>query len=378
MTGIRCVLISPRCIFSAVSGLFSHPLLYYHPDVTNVEVFQPRLRKHDLLIGSAAMGKRESLQVLLSTPEASDAVGDSRLGPLLARRIHDLGLPVHSAWQHALRTSTLTRLFLEEARQDLGRVFDRESIPWLPLKGMGSISRFYPQQECRPTSDLDILIPPERLKEATCALLSAGWKTGGDLEAGDDDSYNWKARHPNSILLELHFTLWGGAHPDLPAALMARAEAASELGTFALRSRSPELFIIGATHLWNSPRPRPLLYFLELHLLGLGRSSDSATFEPALAEAVIRTAGEFDLQLFIGLSAAISHAIWPDPINGEISRRLIGDLRFFEKLFLKQSGGAPDANLAVMSLARLLSTRKTRKGWSAVPRFLLRSLTTKK
>ncbi len=338
--------------------------------------FQPQLREHDLLIAKAAMGDSEAVQKIPRNPAAIDAVGDHRLGALLAHRIHELGFPVQPEWHRALRNSAVTRLFLDEALKDLGTTLDERSIPWLPLKGMGRITEYYPRPECRPTSDLDILIPRERLDEARSALIDAGWIPIDDDEFEPGAIYNWKASHPSGCLLELHYTLWGGVDSRLAQTLLQSAEKSPELGASALHSSAPNLYIIGAAHLWNSPRPRTLLYFLDLHLLALDSTENKPTDlpKPDFAASVIQFARNHDLQLLVGLAAAITQALWPHSANAEIATALFDDLRLPERVLLRLSKNKPsaDLHLGTITLARLLGRRKTRNGWNAVIRFLRR------
>jgi len=267
-------------------------------------------------------------------------------------------------------------MILEQARLNLGHVLDSHHIPWLPLKGMGAITDIYPQPECRPTSDLDILIPRENLETAIPALTGAGWIPIDDDEFEPMAIYNWKASHPNGSLLELHYTLWGGVDSRLAEALLQSAEKAPELGPSALRSPAPDLYIIGAAHLWNSPRPRTLLYFLDLHLLALNSTENHPTDlpKPDFAASVVQSTRDHDLQLFVGLSAAITQTLWPHPATAKIATTLFDDLRLPERVLLRLSKNKPsaDLHLGAMTLARLLSRRKTRTGWNAAVRFLKR------
>ncbi len=332
--------------------------------------FEPRLRHGDRVCAAAAAGDIEAVEEIARSNDLVELSRRHRLGPLLADILHRNDRPPRPEWQHELRHTTVTRLLLERARNDLGAALDHEEIPWLPIKGMGEIAAFYPRPECRPTSDLDILIPRDRLPEAIAALKQSGW---GEI---DDDTfdplaiYNWKARHETGVHLELHYTLWGGVDPAFAPSLLRGAEKAPKLGGMALRSPAPDLFLIAASHLWNSPRPRVLLYFLDLHLLARA-IPDPDDF----IDAVLASARRHDLRLLIGLSAAITAALWPDPINERIADTLIAELRLPERLLLRTSTSKPtaDLHLGVVSLARLLSRRKTRNGWRAVGRFLRRT-----
>jgi hypothetical protein len=292
---------------------------------------------------------------------------------MISNLCHIQGIPPSTEWRSSLRGAAIARIVLEQARTDLGQALDQCAIPWLPLKGMGSIGSFYPRPECRPTSDLDVLIPRDRLEEAIQALTTAGWTPIEDDEFEAGAIYNWKATHHTGLMLELHYTLWGGVDPGLTPALLRDAKKAPNLGSHALSSSASDLFIIGASHLWNSPRPRVLLYFLDLHLLSHASAADKKDTD--LIADVVRRARDHDLQLFVGLSASITEALWPHPVTATISNNLLADLRLPERALLQLTRSTPsaDLHLGAMTLARLLSRRKTRTGWNAAIRFLTRS-----
>jgi len=332
-----------------------------------------RLGRYDRLLAAAAEGNASAIEALLADPSAIEAVGDHRIGPLLAHRMHELDMEVYPAWQSLLRNSAVGRMFLDEALSSLGRIFDAAGIPWLPLKGMGKVKDFFPAPECRPTSDLDVLIPPGRLDEARRLLLEKGWETEENDGFDPAEVYNWKARYPGSgILLELHYTLWGGVDREFAPYLLGNAGKDEESRRTVPESPVPDLFLISASHLWNSPLPRALLYFFELHLIAGVEREDSEGF----SEAVIAPARRFDLQLPVGLAATIAGDLFSDPAAIRIGAVLLDDLRMAEKLALRLPGKNPtaDLNLGVLTFARLLSGRKSRNGWKAVSRFLGRVL----
>jgi len=313
-----------------------------------------------------AGGDAEAIERLASTPEGVDTVIRNRLAPLLANVGYKHGLAIPDRWQQILRQTAIMRMLLERGLHDLGSVLDSAGIPWLPLKGMGPVAGLYPSPECRPTTDLDVLVPEEGFPEARELLRAQGWV---DLHPGplhEDfllrEGYNWQARHTTGVMLELHFRLWGPVDPGLPAVIVDAARPAPELGTMARLSPPAESFIVAACHLWNSPQPVVLLYFLDLHLL-----AQAADEDPDFIETVIAMAKRHDLQLLVGLAAAITARLWPSQADLQIAGALLDDLRPAERLILRTARRRTpqDIPLGTLVLARLLSGRKSRTGWRA-------------
>jgi len=314
----------------------------------------------------ATTGDTKAIRQLASTSEGIDAVLQNRLAPLLTTLAHERGLEAPEPWKASLRQTAIMRMLLDRAMANLGAVLDTAGIRWVPLKGMGLPARFYPSPECRPTTDLDVLVPETSFLEARDVLRAEGWD---DMHPGplhEDfllrEGYNWQARHAPGVMLELHFRLWGPVDSELPAAILETAQPAPQLGTMARLSPPAESYVVGACHLWNSPRPVALLYFFDLRLLGQA-AGDASEF----VDSVTAMATRHDLQLFVGMAAAITARLWPDPASQRIAATLLHDLRPAERALILMAQRRPPRSipLGALVLARLLSGRKSRTGWRA-------------
>jgi len=316
-------------------------------------------------LAAAAVGDGAAIGRIAVTSDGVMAVIRNRLSALVAYHMERRGLTPPEEWLRILRQTVVQRIFLEEGLSALGETLGGAGIPWLPLKGMGLVAQCYPQPECRPTSDLDILIPEQRFLEVRELLRSEGWS---DLHSGplhEDfllrEGYNWQARHTSGIMLELHFRLWGPVDPGMARWVFERAEPAPAPGGAGLLGGPVESHVVAACHLWNSPRPVALLYFLDLHLL-----AQRAADDPGFATAVIETARRFDVQSFVGLAAAVTSRLWPDEANERIARTLLGELRLPERLgisLVRQP--ATSLSLGALVFPRLLARRRSRSGWRA-------------
>ncbi len=318
------------------------------------------------IMSHACTGHAEAIRQLAASPPGISAAIEHRVAPLLAILAYKTGIDVPEKWLGAMRQSATMRLLLESALSGLGDILDAAAIPWVPLKGMGLPARLYPSPECRPTSDVDVLIPEAQLSEARDNLRKAGWK---DIHSGTayehfllHEGYNWQASHPSGVMLELHFRLWGPVDPALPQTIIDAARPAPDLGVLARIPGPAESYIVTACHLWNSPQPVALMYFFDLHLL-----SQAGANRPAFAESVISMARRHDLQLFAGLAAAVTNQLWPDDTSRQIARGLLTHLRPAERAIvtLARYRSARDIPLGALVFARLLSGRKSRSGWRA-------------
>lgn len=328
-----------------------------------------RRRGTDGLLAAAALGSGEAILELARSEEGRDLVVRNRLTSQIVALGGRQGLELPVSWLRQHRRSAAARIVLELALRDLGTVLDRVGVRWLPIKGMGPVADLYHPAECRPTADLDVIVAEAELDRAKAVLLAAGWIEIRDQEASPlTSTYCWKARHPSGALLELHFALWGPADPMLASALLARAEPAEQLGACALKSTGADCYLTCAAHLWNAPGPRPLLDSLDLHLL-------CEHGGPGFAEWVVELARRHDLQLLVGLAAAIQSSLWPDDEGSAIAAALATDLRWPERELLRRTRRpAKDLALGALVLARLLAGRRSRSGWSAPLRHLARIL----
>ena len=114
--------------------------------------------------------------------------------------------PAHPLTAHlrdACEKGALRYLMLEQALDELCALFDRERVPYLPLKG-AVLRRLYPEPWLRTSSDIDVLVPETELDRAASLLTQAAGYTVGKRSGHDLSLLGPKAH------VELHFLLNGG------------------------------------------------------------------------------------------------------------------------------------------------------------------------
>lgn len=249
----------------------------------------------------------------------------------------------------------------------LGELFAEQSIPWMPLKGMDTSSRFFDDPLDRPTSDLDILVKLDDYKRCRELLEKEGWKSlnpGSSLrdEFILEEAYNWQARDSWGVLLELHFRLWGIVPDGLVDDIWESAVAAPELGKTAFRMAPSLAFILSAVHFWLSPH-KLLLYLWELHRIILSTNAQTV-------EEIITSTRKHELHLPVVLTAACSGELFDNKYLQSIATRLQIDMKLPEKMVCKRAEkhGIHRISLHRLYLARLLSRRPNRMGWKSMYR----------
>ena len=105
--------------------------------------------------------------------------------------------------QKTLAIFRVQRLMTEQAR--IFKVLDAAGIPHVALKG-AVVRLLYPEPWMRTASDIDVLVPEDRLEDAVTAL-----KTKLNYAAEKSDGTRDLALiAPNGVRLELHFSLLTG------------------------------------------------------------------------------------------------------------------------------------------------------------------------
>jgi hypothetical protein len=118
------------------------------------------------------------------------------------------------------------------------RVLQPAGIPMIALKGVAYIVRAIPHAATRILSDIDVMVPRDRIDEAEAALLAGGWK-GTKLDPYDQRYYRrWSHEipplsYPGRLLgVDVHHTICpprSRLRPD-PSRLWADAEPAGDTG----------------------------------------------------------------------------------------------------------------------------------------------------
>lgn len=116
---------------------------------------------------------------------------------------------LHSARTSAARLSQLARWELERVR----RAFAPAAMPLIALKGVAYVVRGLPHATTRILSDIDVMVPRDRIGEAEQALVDAGWQ-GTKLDAYDQKYYReWSheippLHYPGRLLsVDVHHTI---------------------------------------------------------------------------------------------------------------------------------------------------------------------------
>lgn len=326
--------------------------------------FAPELRP----LAAGLAGDPVALQRLLASSGLQTSITEHRLGPALAIRAaeRDLNGGQIGLWNTQMRAAAGQRLQLEAARRSIAAALADADIPWAPLKGMGLDPRLYPHPEERISTDIDVLVAPEHLRQAVAALESAGWESlttsPRQQRQALDEGYNWKLALGNT-LLELHFRLWGGVPERLAEDILARTTPAPEIGPTARRVDLPDAYLIAAVHVWQTPPPRYLMLWWDLQRM-------AETMTPEEYQAVIDRTLEHDLGAFVALSAATAADLWDHPVNHQIADALeprLGAAERWAAARLHRTSPIT-ASLGLLTLGRLLARRPSRSGWRAVPR----------
>ena len=321
------------------------------------------------LCAAALAGDTEALQTLANSPEHEELVASNRLAPALAIRATDLGVdgPQLGTWMRHMRHNAVMRMRLEAARHHLSETLAATGISWAPLKGLGLDPRIHPRPEERISTDLDVLVSPIHAEPAVEALVSHGWRSTETTDRRRsytlDEGYNWHLASSDGLLLELHFRLWGGVTEKLAADIFKRAQPAPEFGPTARRFDLADTYLVAAVHVWQTPPPRYLFLWWDLHRM-------ASILDDSDVKGVIARAEDQGLHAYVASSAGTAADLWKNPTNRKIANELENGLRPPERwaAATMRSSSPGTASLGALTLGRLLANRPSRSGWRAVIR----------
>jgi hypothetical protein len=114
-----------------------------------------------------------------------------RLSPILFSHLEprrDAPAPVRSALERAYLASSARMMFLSEAQQRVLDALIAADVPALLLKGAALVETVYPDPAQREMLDLDILVPPDRIAEASQALALLGYRPIETTDASERTS----------------------------------------------------------------------------------------------------------------------------------------------------------------------------------------------
>jgi hypothetical protein len=293
---------------------------------------------------------------------------------LMAER-HGLESRVPRAWSAELHSTAVSWMLLSRAAEEIAPVLDAGCARWTPIKGFDVGTRFHAVREERPLTDLDVLIAAAELDAVSDALAARGWRAGEchprTLEFVAREGYTRHFSSPvaggsATILVEVHFRLWGFVQEGLAAEILERASVDARVG--GLRPEAEHTYVIAALHGWTKPSPRDLLDWRDLEFVL--RSHPEAAQRIALASKVVDVSRRWALELPVCLSAEVAARLWPESGHERIVEGLEPSLRPMERRLLAglREGGLDAVSLARIVLARLLAGRPSRAGWRSVSR----------
>jgi hypothetical protein len=316
------------------------------------------------MVAAAIEGDRDSLIRVLEKERLDEWAGFHRMGAALFVAAEGLGLEGPAVDRcHAICVATAVQwMGLRAALAKAGGVLDAADVPWIPLKGLDTAERFFPRPELRLSSDIDVLVPAERLDEAKKALGAAGWVFSSTplLAAYQrDEGYNWQACGSHGDSLELHYRLWGMVPGSMVEACWRSAVASPNLGPRGFRLAPPMAFLVSAVHSWiHAGRPQ-FIYWWEIKLIADRLDS---------VDEVAAAAREHGLQFPVGLAAEYVGRLWDHELCLGLARTLLKDVRLPERVALGRvrRRGIESMTLGLLYVARLLARRPSRMGWKSV------------
>ncbi len=316
------------------------------------------------LVAQAIEGDRNALERVLADVDLDGWVRLHRMGAALysVAKEADLEGPAVDICHEICLATAVQWMSLRAELAKTGAVLDAADVPWMPLKGLDTAERFFPRPELRLSSDIDVLVPADRLQNAMQALTAAGWSFDSTplLAAYQrDEGYNWHGRGPRGNSLELHYRLWAAVPASLVEACWESGVASPDLGRLGFRLSIPMAFVVSTVHSWiHAGRPQ-FIYWWETKLIADRLDS---------SEEVVSVARRHGLQLPVGLAAEYVGRLWDHKRCLGLARTLLDDNRLTERVALNRvrRRGIDSMTLELMYVARLFARRPSRMGWRPV------------
>jgi hypothetical protein len=177
---------------------------------------------------------------------ADDGGAAKHVLPLLFAALRRNGVVLDSS----LRPYLMTSFAREAMRNDVYRAVCRSALETLEasrvsvlvLKGAALAEAVYDQPAQRHCHDIDLLVAPEDVGRARCALDTAGFRsTGGSQPFG---SFGVRLGHASGLPLELHTELFALPFYRLPATETWKRSRAITIAGVPARVLSPELGLV--------------------------------------------------------------------------------------------------------------------------------------
>jgi len=212
--------------------------------------------------------------------ELSDLLAGARAAGILARlaiTLREKGLleklpaPARLLFEEGVLAVERNQTDIRFETNRIARALSHLDVPIVVLKGGAYILADLPPARGRLASDLDILVPRERLQTVESALIEAGWEPAQMNEYDQRYYREWMHEippvwHPDrQIVTDIHHTimpLTGRANPDSAALLAAaRPVTGSRLKVLC----PPDMVLHSATHLFSEQFLMGLRDLLDLH-----------------------------------------------------------------------------------------------------------------
>jgi len=316
------------------------------------------------MVAAAIEGDRDALKKVLEDDSFDDWARRHRMAAAIFVEARDQGVrgqAVDGCQDSYMLTAARWTLF-RAVLSRIGEVLDSVDVRWIPLKGLDTAERFFPRQDLRPMSDLDVLVPASQLQQAMNALEGNGCSFPATplLERYQrEEGYNWHGRAFHDVSLELHYRLWGTVPESMVDACWDSAVASPDLGTQGFRLAEPMAFLVSAVHSWiHAGRPQ-FIYWWEMKLIA-DRLLD--------ASDVVDAAREQGLQFPVGIAAEYVGRLWDHELCLDVARILLKDIRWPERVALGRvrRHGIDAMTLEQLYVAMLFSRRPSRMGWRSV------------
>jgi hypothetical protein len=181
---------------------------------------------------------------------------------------------VQERLRRRLTESVGRQLVLSRELARLLKVFERERLPVIPLKGPALAATLYSDPRLRPSSDLDLLIRRERLPAADNLLQALGYRRHADAHSWEFDlAYDRATLYeaPDGVQVDLHWSLLSDPRfawrESAGREVWERAVKIQIDGQTALGLCPEDLLLYLATHLAVHHGLAGLLWYWDLALL---------------------------------------------------------------------------------------------------------------
>jgi hypothetical protein len=224
--------------------------------------------------------ERDALRALLAAiedPARAAALPSDDAGLLAVARRHRLtpllssleGAALSPALAAACRQdrilTTARNLMFREVAAEAARALLADGIDVIVLKGLAYESTLYGASGCRPTSDIDLLVPDGKRREAFATLDRLGYEPRAAAPGFDEPDYHEVAWTRDGVELDLHLGLAPTARCAVDYAAVWSARVPFELGgVTAARLADDHAAVFHALHMAIDHFDVPALYLVDL------------------------------------------------------------------------------------------------------------------